>query len=127
MKQLNSSRWLTAAGLLLALPTAYVISISVLKYVFGVNGPFDAAQPVLEGWGIKDALGWNINLLILFGPFAGFLLSVFQVLKIRWHFTKQDLEVQFTIRRQWFPILVATFSISLLALLFIYMLGENCR
>jgi hypothetical protein len=127
MKPMIKSNWLTAAGLLLALPTAWFICISVLKYGLHVNGPFDASQPLLERLGIKESLGLNINLLILLGPVVCFLLSVFQVLKIRWDFSKEDFNFSFTVHKRWFPILVAAFSIGLLAILFFYLLGENCN
>jgi hypothetical protein len=127
MKPIIKSNWLTTAGLLLALPTAYLICISILKYGLNINEPFDSSAPLLERLGIKESLGWNINLLILLGPIAGFLLTIFQVLVIRWQFTKEHFQFQFTVRKKWFPILVAAFSISLLAILFFYLLGENCN
>jgi hypothetical protein len=127
MKPVTKSNWLSLAGLLLAIPAAYIICISVLKYGLNINGPFDASQPLLESWGIKEPPGWNINLLILLGPIVGFLLSVFQVLKIKWEFSKENLQFHFLIQKKWFPILVAAFSISLLAILFFYLLGENCN
>ena len=127
MKPTIKSNWLTAAGLLLALPTAYLICISVLKYGLNINEPFDSSAPLLARWGIKESLGWNINLLILLGPIAGFLLTIFQVLIIKWQFTKEHFQFQFTVKKRWFPILVAAFSVSLPAILFFYLLGENCN
>ena len=127
MKPLIKPNWFTIAGLLLALPTAYIICISVLKYVLGIAGPFDSSQPFLERLGIKETPGLNINLLILLGPVAGFLLTIFQVLTINWQFTKEDFHFEFTITKRWFPIVVAAFSVSLLAILFFYLLGENCN
>ena len=127
MKPTIKSKWITAAGLLLALPTAYVICISILKYWLNIDGPFDSSQPVLERLGIKETFGWNINLLILLGPIAGFLLTIFQVLIIKWQVTKEHFHFEFTVKKRWFPILVAAFSVSLLAILFFYLLGENCN
>ena len=115
----------TTAGLLLALPTAYFILISVLKYALNIDGPFDSAQPALERWGIKDTLGWNINLLILFGPVLAFLLTIFQVLKIEWRFTSDEFLLNFTIQKRWFPLLVTAFSVGLMAILTFYFLVEN--
>jgi hypothetical protein len=112
---------------LLAFPTAYFISISVLKYGLDINGSFDVIAPFLERVGIKDTIGWNINLLILLGPVVAFMLAIFQVLKIEWQFNKEQFLFQFTIRKKWFPLLVVAFSLSLLAILFIYLLGENCH
>ena len=121
------SNWLTAGALLLALPTGYFILAAMLKYELKIEGPFNAIQPSLESWGIKDSLGWNINLLILFGPVLAFLLTIFQVLKIEFHFTKEEFNLQFSLQKIWFPLLVVGFSAGLIAILFFYVLGENCN
>ncbi len=55
-------------GLLLTGPTAYFISVSILKYVLGLPALFNAIEPLLNSMGGKETLGWNINLLILLGP-----------------------------------------------------------
>jgi len=126
MKQLTSkSTVLTIAGLFLAIPTAYFIFISVMKYIFGINAPFDSLQPILERMGIRDSIGWNINLLILFGPVLAVMLTAFQILSIKWEFTKYKFHFHFTIHKKWFPILVAAFSLSILAILFVYGFVEN--
>lgn len=121
------NNWLTAAGLLLALPTAFFILISVLKYGFGIDGPFDAVWPMLESLGAKESIGWNINLLILFGPVLAILFTIFQVLSIEWHFTKEEFMMHLTIQKRWFPLVVGAFGVALLAILLFYLLGENCN
>ena len=127
MKHLTKQKWVTWAALLLALPTAYFFLINILKEEFGISGPYDAIDPLLQSMGIRESLGWNINLLILLGPIAACILCIFQVLKINWRFTREQFEFHFAIRKRWFPLLVAAFSISLLAILFLYLLGENCN
>jgi len=124
-KKIVNRNWLTAAALLLAFPTAYFITISVLKYVFNIDGPFDSATPFLERMGIKENLGWNINLLILVGPLVAFVMTIFQVLKINWQFSKEQFEFHFAFRKKWFPLIVAVLSGGLLFTLFIYLVGEN--
>ena len=126
MKQYLKQNGIAIASLLLALPTAYFLSISVLKYEMGIDAPFDAIAPFLERMGIKETLGWNINLLILLGPLVAFALSIFQVLKIKFQFTQNHFLFQFILKKRWLPLLVAAFSVSLLAILFIYLVGENC-
>ena len=119
---------LTAVALLLVLPTAYFILISVLKYILGVHAPYDAIEPSLENWGIRESvIGWNINLLILFGPLMAFLLTIFQVLKIDWKVTDEELLFHFSVQKRWFPLLVALFSAGVMGILFLYALGENCN
>jgi hypothetical protein len=127
MKPFLKQSWMTWIALLLSLPTAYFFLIAVLKYGFGIDGPFDAITPFLERAGIKETLGWNINLFILFGPVIACLLTIFQVLKIKRAFNKEDFQFQFTIKRRWFPILVGSFSLTLVAVLFLYLFGENCK
>jgi hypothetical protein len=126
MKQYLKQNGIAIASLLLALPTAYFLSISVLKYELGIDAPFDAIAPFLESMGIKETLGWNINLLILLGPLVAFALSIFQVLKIKFQFTQNHFLFQVILKKRWLPLLVAAFSVSLLAILFIYLVGENC-
>ena len=127
MKPINlKNTGLTWISLLLALPTAYFFLISFLKYEVGVHEPFDTIAPLLERMGIKETLSWNINLLILLGPVVAFALSIFQVLKIRFQFTQNHFLFQFILKKRWLPLLVAAFSASLLAILFIYLVGENC-
>ncbi len=128
MKQTTSRfNWVAVAALLLAFPSAYFIAINILKEGFGVDGPYDAADPLLERVGIKESMGWNINLLILFGPVLAIVLTVFQVLKFQFHFTKQDFQLYLSVQKRWFHLLIAAFSAGLLAILFFYMLGENCN
>ena len=127
MKTAYRINWLSAAALLLALPTAYFILISVLKYVFGIDGPFDSMQPILEQWGIKESLGWNINLLILFGPVVALIIAVTQTLKIQFQFSKEQIDFHVQVKKHWFALFVAVFSAGLLAILFWYVAGENCN
>lgn len=128
MKQsFSKSNLVTATGLLFAVPAAYFIFISVLKYEFGVNGLYDFLQPSLERMGIQESIGWNVNLLILFGPVLALLLTIFQVLRIKWEITQQQIHFHVTVQKSWFPILVGAFSLGILAILFVYGFVENCN
>ncbi len=120
------NNWLIAAGILLVLPTAYFILIGTLSE-FGINGPLESIQPLAEKLGIKDPPGLNITSVILFGPMIAFLLTVFQFLRIEWHFSRDGFQIHLAFQKKWLPILVAAASVALLAVLFFYMLGENCN
>ncbi len=126
MEKISSRyRWLNTVSLLLVLPTTYFIVISLLKYSLGIGGPFDAVQPFLERMGIQESLGWNINLLILFGPVLALLFSALQILHIDWHFSKEQFDFRITVQKKWLPFSIALLSVLVLATLFIYMIGEN--
>ena len=128
MKQITVNRKLVFSfGALLAFPTAYFIFIALLKYGLGSSYLFDSAQPFLERLGIKESLGWNINLLILFGPLIALALNLFSFLQIEWHNEKENFSIRLSVQKYWWNMLLVIFSGVLLTILLSYMLGENCR
>lgn len=118
--------WLNILALLLVSPSVYFVVAAILKYEVGMNGPFDAAAPLLERMGLQEPPGWNINLLILFGPVIALLIAVSQVLRTEWYFSKEKLQFRFTLKKQPFPIGIIFLSGLVMGILFIYLVGENC-
>ena len=57
MNQYTKQNGLAIASLLLALPTAYFIAISFLKYELAINSPFDTIAPFMERTGIRESIG----------------------------------------------------------------------
>lgn len=113
-------------GTLLAFPTAYFILINLLNesgYPYLLN----TAQPVLEQLGIKESLGFNINLLILFGPLLALALNLLTVIKIEWYNQSDIFSVTFSFQKLWWNMALVILSGLLLAALFMYALGENCN
>lgn len=113
-------------GSILTLPAIYFIFISVMKYIFHQPYLFDAATPFLEIMGIKESIGLNINLLILFGPVLAFLLNILSVLDIHFQIGRDNLNCQLSIRKSWWNLFVVFCSAATLLVLFTYLLGENC-
>jgi hypothetical protein len=101
--------------------------MSVLKYEFGVHEPFDSLAPWLEQMGIKESFGLNINLLILFGPILALAISVIQVLSIQYQFSREQVKFNITVLKKWIPLFIIFLSGLSMALLFIYIIGENCN
>jgi hypothetical protein len=126
MQQSINRRWALVTGALLAFPTAYFILISLLKYGLDLPYLFDSAQPLLETLGIKESLGFNINLLILFGPLIALGLNLLAVVKIDWYNQRDNFSVKFSIQKHWWNMVVVIVSGILLAVLFVYAIGENC-
>ena len=126
MKTAYRINWLTAAALLLALPTGYFVLSGLLSEV-GMNCPADALQPILERLGSKESLGWNINLLLVFGPVIALLICATQVLKLNFKFTKEQFELHASIKKSWFTLIVSVLSVGSLNFLFLYLIGENCN
>ncbi len=117
--------FVNVAALFLCLPTVYFIFISVLKYMLNIDGPFDNAWPLLERLGATENIGWNINLLILFGPVIAFVLTFFQVFHFRWNFNNKQFDFHITLEKKWFPLSVAFISGLSLVVLLVYIFGEN--
>jgi hypothetical protein len=120
------SNVLTIIAALLAFPTVYFIIANLLNET-GIPGPYNLIGSFVENAGGKEPLGWNINLLILCGPMVAILLTIFQFIKIEFHFSKEEFLLHFSILKRWFPILVTAVSVAVLASIFFYMLGENCN
>jgi hypothetical protein len=116
--------WSTLA-LILVLPTIFFIVVSIMKYEMGMNEPFDSIAPFLENAGIKE-FGFNINLLILFGPILAAFIALFQVFHLELKFEKKEFRANVTIYKRWFPLSIIIVSGMALLTLFLYMVGENC-
>jgi hypothetical protein len=128
MKQIIINRKLAFAfGALLAFPSGYFIFIALLKYRLGSSYLFDSAQPFLERLGIKESIGWNINLLILFGPLIALTVNLLSSLKIEWYNEKDIFSLRLSIQKYWWNMVLVISSGVLPAILVIYVIGENCR
>src|SRR5436190_22105794 len=120
------SNALTIMAALLTFPTAYFIIANLLKEI-GIPGPYNLIGSVVENAGGREPLDWNINLLILCGPIAAVLLTIFQFVKIEFHSSREEFLLHFSVQKKWFPIIVTVVSIAVLASIFFYMIGENCN
>ena len=116
----------TAVAALLVFPTAYFIIANLLNEV-GIPGPYNLIASFVESYGGNEPAGWNINLLIILGPIVAILLTVFQFIKIEFHFTKEEFLLHFSIQKRWFPIIVTATGVTVLAAIFFYLLAENCN
>jgi len=120
------SNALTIIAAVLVFPTVYFIIANLLNEM-GIPGPYNLIGSLVENAGGRAPLGWNINLLILCGPIAAILLTIFQFVKIEFHSTREEFLLHFSIQKRWFPILVTAVSSAVLASIFFYMPGENCN
>ena len=114
-------------GTLLTLPSMYFILITLMKYEFHIPFLFDAASPLLESAGIREAIGWNINLLMLFGPVLAFLLNMLSVFELYYASGKDRISFHFSIKRSWRNLVVMLASSIALLVLFAYIMAENCH
>ncbi|HYF33425.1 MAG TPA: hypothetical protein VD993_20010 [Chitinophagaceae bacterium] len=114
------------AGLLLTLPGAYFFFINFLNE-FGIHGLYNAAQPLLNSLGAYESFGWNINLLIVFGPVIAILLNMASTLRFEWITDRTFIDVHLRIQRRWPNWIIIGLGGICIMTLFIYLAGENCR
>lgn len=126
-KNRSSNRWLFVAGLLLTLPAAVFLLVSMAKYAWGWSGAYDALYPFYLRWGVEEDLGWNINLLILFGPVAAFLINLPVFIISSFEQPWREIRISISMSGKWPNVLVTAFSGLVLAILFVYLAGENCN
>ena len=117
--------WIT--GLFLSIPTFYFFLASILKYELNTPGLYDTISPALQSMGLHENFGWNINLLILFGPVLALLLNVLSVIHIRFETTKEKFDCRLSINKSWKNLAVVFFSGLLLLFLFAFLFVENCN
>jgi hypothetical protein len=61
------------------------------------------------------------------GPVLALLLNLYAVVKIEWYNEKENFSVKISVQKHWWNMVLVIFSGLLLASLFIYAIGENCR
>jgi len=99
MKILNR-RFALIAGGLLVFPAFYFMITGILNFEMGIPALWKPIDPIFENPSNKQP-GWNINLLILFGPVLAFLLNFFSIVRIVWINGHEDMQLNFSIRKNW--------------------------
>ena len=113
-------------GWLLSAPSAYFLLINLLNEI-GLPGLYNFSEPFLVSLGIKESLGFNINLLIAFGPLVAILLNITSVVSLQWEATKADMKLTFHVLKKWSNWTLIFISGLCLLILFLYLIGENCK
>ena len=125
-KELLHPAWAFWVGTLLTIPAFYFLLASLLKYVAGVPGLFDAIQPSMEDWGSAEPLGWNINAVLIFGPLIATGLNLFAVVYAAFEKEGESLHIKIQLFRNWWNWSIILINGFVLGLFFLYALAENC-
>ena len=112
-------------GLLLTIPAGYFLLINLVNEV-GWSAPYEFSEPFLIPLGLREGVGFNINLLIAFGPSIALLLNVTSVVSFEWKSSNADLQLNFHILKRWTNWMVIFLAGLCLLILFLYLIGENC-
>jgi hypothetical protein len=114
------------AGTLLIYPAAYFFLSNILN---DLNYPFLWKQiaPYFDRPENKS-LGWNANLLIVFGPIVAILLNLPKLLQIRLNKKENEpLELAAFIKLNSIHWLVVIAGLVVTSVLMAYLIGENCN
>ena len=125
-KRFSNHQTALVAGTLLVFPATYFVLAALLNYGLGFSALWALIDPIFEKQ-VNKQLGWNVNLLILFGPILAFVWNFFSIVRIKWINEKDRLQLNFSIRKHWLNIALAIVSVLILATLFSYLIAENCR
>lgn len=127
MKKLIINRpFAISTGFLLVFPAFYFIVSAWLNYGLGFSSLWKVIEPIFEKPGNKQ-LGFNINLLILFGPLLAILVNLPQVMQLHLASEPEELNVHFVFKKySWSWIIIGAAGFCLAALFF-YLLMENCN
>ena len=121
---LFATRWTFFAGILLAFPAAYFVSSAIMNYGLGIDWFWKPIEPIFEKPANRH-FGWNINLLIIFGPIIAVMINVLSLAFIRFEKVDDYFKIQIFIRRNWLNIMVLVIACGSLAAMFIYLFFEN--
>lgn len=110
----------------LVIPSVYFLSAAFMNEVLGFNRPWSVIEPIFEQPENKN-LGLNINLLILFGPIASFIISILQVIKIEIVKEKDRFRINGIITYKSYHWLIIAACLACAGSLFLYFIAENCN
>ncbi len=112
---------LALVGMLVLLPTLTLIVLSVLKYVVGIPGPFDAVEPTVTPF-VTHPIG---ETAVTMAPYFALLLALVPTTRvdIRWRESRLTGSIAFS--APFASLLVAAASASVAVFMGIYWVAEN--
>ncbi|CAN5488473.1 hypothetical protein BH10BAC3_BH10BAC3_08630 [soil metagenome] len=121
---LLQTRWTFFAGALLAFPAAYFVSSAILNYGLGIDWFWKPIEPIFDNPDNKH-FGWNINMLIIFGPIIAVLINALSLAYFRFEKLDDFFKIEIYVKRNWLNIAVLVIAGITLASIFVYQFFEN--
>jgi hypothetical protein len=108
-------------GLAAMLPTAVLVTVAVLKYVFGVAGPFDAIEPAMTPI-VTHPIGETFFVL---APYVALLLALVPVTRLELGWRAGRLSATVQVATPALNLAVALTSLLLAGFMLLYWVAEN--
>jgi hypothetical protein len=112
---------LALVALAITLPTAFLVGVAVLKYVFGVPGPFDAIEPTMTPF-VTHPIGETILVL---APYVAFSLAVLPFTRLRLGLKEGRLAASAEAAVPLTSLAVGALSATLIVFMGLYWVAEN--
>lgn len=125
MKKLLLTRPLAlCAGILLVLPSLYFVVSALLNYGLGFAALWKLIEPIFNKPENKS-LGFNINIVILFGPLVAILINLPQVVQLHFSRMEDEVYINLSISKYRYSWMVVAAGIGCLGIMFFYLVAEN--
>ena len=112
---------LALVALAITLPTALFVGVAVLKYIFGVAGPFDAIEPTATPF-ITHPIGETILVL---APYVAFSLAILPFTRLRLGWREGRLAASAEAAVPVTSLAVGAISAALIVFMGLYWVAEN--
>jgi hypothetical protein len=112
---------LATVGLVIVLPTLLLVTLSILKYVVGFAGPFDAVEPFASPWVTSPI----VETALILAPYVALLLATMPVVQLRigWH--QSRLNGSIAVSAPAVNLVVAFLSLAVAGVMALYWVAEN--
>jgi len=112
---------LALVALAITLPTAFFVSIAVLKYVLGAPGPFDAIEPTVTPF-ITHPIGETV---VVLAPYVALALAILPFARLRLGWREGRVAASAEVAVPLTNLLVGALSATLIVVMGIYWMAEN--
>ena len=115
------SQRLALLGLIVMLPTSILVVAAILKYIIGVDGPFDALEPALTPI-VTHPLGETAFVL---APYVALFLALIPVTRLGLGWRTGRLSATMEVNAPALNVVVALASVLLAVFMVLYWVAEN--
>lgn len=112
---------LALLGLIVMLPTSILVVAAILKYIIGVDGPFDALEPTLTPI-VTHPLGETVFVL---APYVALFLAIVPVTRLGLGWRTGRLSATMEVNAPALNVGVALASVLLAGFMVLYWVAEN--
>ncbi|HEX8278512.1 MAG TPA: hypothetical protein VF540_07445 [Segetibacter sp.] len=112
-------------GIFLLAPSLYFVASALLNYSFGFPPLWKFIEPIFDNPANKS-LGFNINILLLFGPLAAVIINLPQVIQLSFIKREGEAYIYLSVLKYPYSWIIVAVGAGCLATTLFYMLTQHC-